>query len=45
MIGLQSTGRTEGSLGRCVKERHVELPKNVLWSEGAVSAEGSQELC
>lgn len=26
MIGLQSTGRTEGNLECCVKERHVELP-------------------
>lgn len=35
MIGLQSTGRAEGSLGCCVKERHVELPNNELWSEAA----------
>lgn len=45
MIGLQSTGTTEGSLGCCVKERHVELPNKVLWSAAAVLAEGSQELC
>lgn len=28
-----------------MKERHVELPNKVLWSEAAVFAEGSQELC